>query len=87
MFTQNDFVNAYIEKQSETLKDWLNKNMMLEVKLGLTEKVLNEVIAERDKLKQELSILKPETAPRPDSPEGKEFQRKRSKLLTGEDEF
>ena len=86
MFSDNDFVNAFINKQSDTLKDMLNKNIMLEVKLGLTEKALQEVTQERDKLKEELSILKPEVAPRPNSPEGKEFERKRSKLLSGVDE-
>lgn len=86
MISDNDFVNAFVNKQSDMLKDMLNKNIMLEVKLGLTEKALQETTQERDKLKEELSILKPKEAPRPNSPEGKDFERKRSKLLSGVDE-
>lgn len=87
MYTENDLVNGYIKKQSDTIADLLNKNMMLEVRLGLTERVIGDLKAHSEDLQKKLDVLQPKEAPRPNSPEGKELARKKSELLTGNNGF
>lgn len=86
MYTENDLVNAFIKKQADTIGELINKSMMLEVKLSLTEKAMVEWRAKAEDLQKKLDILQPKEAPRPNSPEGKEHQRRKSELLTGNNE-
>lgn len=85
MYSDNDLVNAYMQKQAEYIKDAVTKNIMLETKLNLTESAHKALLEENTKLKERLAILQPETAPRPGSEEGKEFARKKSRLQSGEE--
>lgn len=54
---ETDFVNEYIAKLSAVTQDFMNKNILLETKLALAEKVSRRLQEEVDSLKEQIQSL------------------------------
>ncbi len=70
---ETDFVNEYIAKLSAVTQDFMNKNVLLETKLALAEKVSRRLQEEVDSLKKEIQSLEESKAVKKSSKKEEEF--------------